>query len=570
MILKKVRGKNFFSIGNDFLEIDLLKHKQAVMIGKNGNGKSTIFSLITFVLFGKTIKPVTKALIINSINGKNCVGEIELSCNGKEYLIRRGIKPNIFEIYEDGDLIDQSAVLDYQAFLEENILKCSYRTFLQTTIITIENYRPFMSLPAKERRDFIEDILDIGVFSSMNVLVKAKVTKTKEELKLLDVSMKSLKEKIILQKSHIATLEDMTATGLETLNNRLSEYHKERITNTRIITESAIEQAKLEARNKELRQDKKFLDELNLQLRDVKSKIATAEKQISFFDINTECPSCHQGIDHKHVSSIRAAHDTVYAALVQEKEYVISQLPLYADVDTKIAAYQKDLNTYNTVVGVANANISRINKSIAGVESDIVNMSESVNIQDQKMSLAEYIKDVLALRDRQTELNEEQDYNSIMLELFKDTGIKSKIVEQYLPVINLLVNQYLDKLDFFVSFNLNSEFTEIIKSRHRDDFTYSSFSAGEKIRIDIALMFTFRQLAKMRNSFSCNILCLDELFDGSVDSDGIELLLNIFDSEEFNSTNLMVISHGNKDRFEERFDGSYEFAKRDGFTIIKE
>ena len=570
MIIKKGRAKNFFSIGNSFVEIDFQKHKQAVLSGKNGNGKSTMFSLVTFGLFGKTIKPVTKAQIINSINGKNCLVEIEVSANGKDYLVRRGIKPNVFEIFENGVLLDQSVVLDYQAYLEENILKCSYRTFLQTSIISIENYKPFMSLAAKERRDFIEDILDIKIFSTMNVLVKAKITKNKEELRLLDTSMRGLKEKIILQKTHIATLEEMNSAGLEALNDKMSEFKKELATNKKILKDGEKETARLTELGKALALDKTANDYLVTQRIEVRTKIASSEKEIAFFETNDNCPTCRQGIAHDHVSSIRDTHNLSYTELLASQDNINERLKSYVDINDRLTDYRKEFSAHQTTTNVATSNVERITKSIKGVDSDIAKLGVSINIQEQKDYLAEFVADILELRNRQTEINEEQDYNAVMLELFKDTGIKSKIVDQYIPVINLLVNQYLDKLDFFVSFNLNSEFNETIKSRHRDDFTYSSFSAGEKMRIDIALMFTFRQLAKMRNSFSCNLLCLDELFDASCDADGIELLMNIFDAEEFNETNLMVISHGNKERFEERFDGAYEFVKRDGFSVMKE
>lgn len=570
MIIKKIRMMNFFSVGNAFLEIDIQRYKRSVFTGANGNGKSTIANAITFSLFGKTIKNVTKSQITNSINGKKCIVEIDITDGGNDYLIRRGIKPVVFEIFKNGELIDQSAAGDYQEFLEEKILKCTYRTFLQTSIISIENYQPFMGLPKAERRSFIEDILDIEVFTVMNQLTKAKITKTKDELKLLDVKIRGMREKIVIQKAYIDKIESMKKTELGALDEKLTKYTGELKELNTTLSKFGGKKKIFDDKKIELSTFKTDRDALNREIDAIKNNIKTLEKGMVFFETNSDCPSCRQGISHDHVDSIRVDHNQKHAAFTEEKTALSQKLELYVNLDDEIATYQAELSEHNSAVSVTNSSITRLNTMIYDVQSEKEKLNVSEDVSYQKAELKTSAKDALQLNARQTELNDEQGYNTIMLELFKDSGVKSKIVDQYIGTINFLVNEYLEKLEFFVSFNLDSEFNETIKSRHRDDFTYSSFSAGEKLRIDMALLFTFRKIAKMRSSFSSNVLLLDEIMDASADADGVGLIIRILESEEFVDSNIMVISHSNKDRFEESFDGSYEVFKRDGFTQISE
>lgn len=569
MKILKLRFKNFFSSGNSFLEIDLLKYHKSVISGTNGNGKSTIANAITFALFDKTIKKVNKGQIVNSINGKGCVVEIEfIGDNTKKYLIRRGIKPNLFEIFEDTVLIDQSSMADYQDFLEEKILKCNYRTFLQTSIISIENYIPFMSMPKASRREFIEDILDIRVFTTMNQLLKSKVSKNKEELRLLDVSFKSARERIVLQKSHIELLEAKKLVGVRSLDEKIEQYNSEISIASEVLEsdvgfadEIAAEKAKLVVMQKQIKS-------INQMISDMKTQIRTSEKDISFFEANTDCPTCRQHIEPGYVYEIIGNQKEVNAGLKTNLIDFNAELDKYSHYDDAMSALNSRESKHNSKISVANSTITRMNRMIADVNREKIELLQDDDVAEQKVAMSEAAKGAIKLRDRQLEITEEQNYNVIMLELFKDSGVKSKIVDQYVSTINLFVNEYLEKLDFFVSFTLDSEFNETIKSRHRDDFTYSSFSAGEKMRIDLALLFTFRKIAKMKNAFSCNLLLLDEIMDASCDAAGIELLMGIFNDNEFLESNIMVISHRNKDAFEDAFDGVYDVYKRDGFTCI--
>jgi DNA repair exonuclease SbcCD ATPase subunit len=566
MNLLSVRYKNFFSTGNDFTEIDITKYNRALIVGQNGDGKSTSGNAISFGLYGKTIKNVTKSQIVNSINGKNCLVEIEFIANSKKYLVRRGIKPNIFEIFEDNILVNQTLVLDYQGFLEDNVLKCSYRTFLQTCMISIENYTPFMSLVKSARRDFIEDILDIKVFTTMNQLVKANSTKNKDELKLLDVKVKNIQEKIVLQKKHIAQLEAIRLGSIDALNGKIAENILEIKTLSVIFDSSADIEKELADELKSLNEQKAIFNVAKFSVREIQTKMQTNKKDAEFFSLHTDCPTCRQGIDKGHIEGILETQKQTNTQLSSKLTQLTKECMLYINLESNFSANSDKTNKHSSSIIIANSVISRHNKIINDLKIEKANLKDSVNVLTENKELAVSIDNELELKDRQTELKEEQDYNLIMLELFKDTGIKSKIVDQYLPVINKLSNEYLNMFDFFVSFNLDAEFTETIKSRHRDSFTYSSFSAGERMKIDLALMFTFRQLASMRNSFSCNLLYLDELLDSSIDASSVDLLMNIFDSEEFSKTNLMVISHSNKEKFEEKFDASYKFYKRDGFS----
>ena len=570
MILKKIRYKNFFSSGNSFTEIQIDKYDKTIISGKNGDGKSTILNSITFALFGKTIKQVTKSQIVNSLNGKNCLVEAELTVNNKDYLIKRGIKPNIFEIYENGVLLDQSSVLDYQSHLEDNILKFSYKTLLQTSIISVENYLPFMTLPKAGRREFIEDILDIKVFSTMNQLIKAKVSKNKDELRLLEESIKGAKDKILLQKSHIEQLENMRKVGIDTLDKKLEEYQDEILSISKIFDTQAQIESKFETDKLNLNEVQKKRLILSQKISSDKNKLKTYEKDINFFDAHDDCPTCMQSINPVHVERLIGNKRVLLADLMLSITDTEEKYFEYDHYDNDIMTLSKNESKYSGMISVVNSSIQRIKKSISDTLKEKSNLLKEDDIQERKDGMSETAKKAMLLRERQLVITEEQSYNALMTELFKDSGIKSKIVEQYIGTINILVNEYLEKLEFFVSFNLDSEFNETIKSRHRDDFTYNSFSAGEKMRIDAALLFTFRQIAKMKNSFSSNLLLLDECFDGSVDSDGIELLINILDSKEFKESNIFVISHSNKDRFAESFDGLYEITKRDGFSVVNE
>lgn len=570
MIIKRVRGKNFLSIGNAFLEFDLQTYSKTVISGKNGCGKSTISNLITFALFDKVIKNISKPQIVNSINGKGTVVEIEINANNKEYLIRRCIKPNSFEIEENGKLIDQTNVGDFQDYLEKNILKTNYKTFIQTTILSIENYKPFMTLSKGDRRNFVEDILDIKVFSFMNQIVKSKIARNKEELKLIDIQSKNTLNTAKLQKAHIERLEELHTAGVDNINAKINSLKLE-IADINNKTNTALEANELFIKeqttlNKRTIEHQKILKEIDK----LETDINQSKKDLNSFHSNTTCPTCNQDMPEDKICLVTDPLIKHIESMTARKDKFVLVLQNYKDIASMIAVVNANITKNNNIISANNTTHIRLNKDISALQQEIFEMTGFDEIQNLKSDLRDTAKEAIKLKEKQSELGTEQDYNSAMLELFKDSGVKSKIIEQYIPIINQLVNGYLEKLDFFVSFNLDSEFNEIIKSRHRDDFSYSSFSAGEQQRIDIALLFTFRQLAKMRNSVDCNLMFLDEILDSSLDMAGIDNLLNIFSSDDLKNSNIIVVSHRNKELFEDRFDGSYEVYKESGFSQIRD
>lgn len=571
MIINKARGKNFFSFGNAFVELDLAKSRRTVLTGTNGVGKSSILNLVSFGLFGKTIKPVTKGQIVNSINGKNCICEIEFTENGSEYLVRRGIKPNVFEIYENGILLDQTLVGDYQDYLEQKIIKCSHRTFMQTSIISIENYKPFMSLSKGDRREFIEDILDIKVFSVMNQLVKSEISKTKESIKVKSTEYDNLKNSLLLKKRHIDQIDSIRSSGIESIQTRIDSYSAQVTQLEQSIQSKLVQLSEAESTLELLSKKQHEANEVKLQMSALQPKIKQLDSTMQSMKskVGTECTQCLQEVPHTHADEVVQKYKSSYDELVIEYKQLHSAYSAFSDVGPELTQVSGTVSNLSRSIHSDRSTISTLTREKESGQSEIKKIQEADDTTELKAELKADGVLGLKMSNDISELKTELEYSTTMLELFKDTGVKSKIVDQYVPVINKLVNEYLEKLDFFVSFNLDSEFTETIKSRHRDDFTYSSFSAGERQRIDMALLFTFRQIAKLKNSFSTNLLLLDEILDASLDDGGIQNLITIFESPEFDSTNLFVISHRNGDVLGDAFDDAFRVYKESGFTQIE-
>ena len=569
MILRKVRAKNFFNIGNAFMEFDIQKYHTSVIHGSNGSGKSSIVNMITFGLFNQTIKNVTKPQVINSVNGKNCVVEIEFWANGREYLVRRGIKPNIFEIIEDGTPLNQTAVNDFQDMLEKTILQTNFKTFTQTSILSVENYKPFMSMRAWERRQFVEDILDIRVFSFMNQIVKQRISKGKEELKLIDVRLASAKEKATMQKRHIDKLQTIMDQASSDQASKIAETEAYIAEHQAVLNSAQAEATKLSSELLKVTARNKDIQIVQADIVRINAKRANIEANIDELHDTGICPTCKQ--DARDAPVLNELEEAL-AALNREHDAELSRIKdakkvseRLSVISTELAAKEAIINSQMKLISAAQAELKKLQQLQTFKSGE-----QSSEIANMKAELKEMAKDAMTLRTRQSELRADQDYLDTMVELFKDTGVKSKIVAQYIPVINETINYYLDKMDFFVSFELDENFNESLKSRHRDSFSYDSFSAGEKQRIDLALMFTFRKLAALRNSVQCNMLFLDELMDASMDAKGIELMLKIIDGEEMKKSNIVVISHRNKDVLEEVFDASYQVYREQGFSQIRE
>jgi DNA repair exonuclease SbcCD ATPase subunit len=531
---------------------------------------STIANLITFGLFNQTIKNINRPQIVNSVNQKDLVVEIEFESRGKSYLVRRGIKPNIFEIFENGLKLDQTNSGDFQEYLELNIIGTNMKTFLQTSVLSVENYKPFMTLRTQERRAFIEEILDIKVFSFMNQILKSKISKYREEIKLIDLELKNCFTKAKLQKSHIERIENIRGNSTAALKSKLKTLQEEKSSLELKVNQKNVD---IDAAGTLLKVFKKKLEDHQAHEEKIKAYDAAITKHLEKIDSITHkdsCPVCASLLDEKAKLVIVEPSVTKMDELTTKKNELVVKLHDYKELTNGIEKANSVISESNSCIFAYNSTINRLNKEISSLFEEIADASKSEELSDLKAELKQTAQEALSLKDKQSKLNAEQDYNNLMIELFKDSGIKTKIIDQYIPIINDLINGYLEKLDFFISFNLDSEFNEIIKSRHRDDFTYGSFSAGEKTRIDTALLLTFRQLSKIRNSFDCNVLFLDEILE-CLDQKGIDNFLTLIeDLEEFKTSNIYIISHKSKDQLAEVFDGNLLMYKESGFSLVKD
>jgi DNA repair exonuclease SbcCD ATPase subunit len=564
---RTIRWKNLLSTGNYFTEIKLNEQQNTLIVGENGSGKSTMLDALCFVLFGKAFRNINKPNLLNSINQKDCVVEITFDANNKSYKVIRGIKPNVFEIYQDGELINQDAsTRDYQEILEKFILKLNYKSFTQIVILGSASFTPFMQLSAADRRAIIEDLLDIQIFSTMNGVVKDKLSNNKDLISAKKHEIDLLQQKHDMQKKHIEQLQQNN-------EQKIKEYEEEVKTNeltVKTIT-SAIEQLTLEIdelQNKiadkvETENKVKKITKLESQIETNLSKI---KKDIAFFQNHDDCPTCRQSIDE----NFKQDELSTLSSKVTECEHGLSQLEKkLSDEQEKlndITEKQKVIQKKQVDVATKNATISELNKYIVKLNKLILELKQSENQTENETSeLGKIEKQLKQLKESLKDLIDNKTYYEVAGNLLKDTGIKTKIVKQYLPVINKLVNKYLASLDFFVNFNLDESFKETIKSRHRDDFSYNNFSEGEKQRIDMALMLTWRAVAKLKNSSNTNLLILDEVFDSSLDNNGTEYLMNIL--HMLDGVNLFVISHKG-DILQDKFANVIRFHKVKNFSKV--
>lgn len=566
---KKLRYKNFLSVGDAEIEIDLDSIRSTLIVGHNGSGKSLMLDALSFVLFGKPHRSINKPQLVNSINGKGCKVEVEFHIGPSEYLIVRGLKPNIFEIWLNGNLVNQeSHSRDYQKLLETNILKLNHKSFHQVVVLGSSNFTPFMQLSTYARREVIEDLLDIGIFSKMNLVLKENQGKLKDTIKDTEYQLNLVKEKIVLQSKHIGNLKSINDSNAAKYDEEIAELqaHIDNLVeaNGKLADEYGAEYGKSKIKNERDQKTKTSLLSYERQIKDNIKKIVTESK---FYETNADCPTCSQAIDksmrdEKIGQCKNKAHD-----LNEGYERLKTTL---AQTVTDLAATEKTLQHLNGLNSAIHSNL----KLISNFEKRISSLANLKNEQHSDIDIDGAAAELDALKDNRDILSdlkstqlEERTYNEVIGELLKDTGIKTKVIRQYLPVMNKLINQYLQVLDFFVSFNLDESFTETIRSRHRDDFSYASFSEGEKSRINLAILFTWRQIAKMQNSCNTNLLILDEVFDSSLDPDGIDNLLKIMNTLD-SDTAVFVISH-KQDLLEGKFDRKIEFEKHKNFTRIK-
>ena len=566
IVFKKLTYKNFLSTGDQETTIYLNKDKATLVVGHNGSGKSTMLDALSFALFGKAHRAISKGQLVNSINNKKLLATIEFSVGTNEYKIIRGAKPNIFEIYQNGKLLNQeSHARDYQKLLETNVLKLNHKSFHQVVVLGSSNFIPFMQLPTYQRRLVVEELLDINVFSKMNVILKEKFNVLKSEIKETEHQIEILEEKITLTNKHLSeltSLDDDKKNQLKSDIESLQEEIKTLVEKQKQLQEDINKPGPDRVELDQLSEKRKKLVSLGGQ---IKGKIQNNKSQKKFFEVHTSCPTCKQEMSQEmRTSSINELDEKI-----KETEEGIGELD--AEIE-KVEEKHKKVSDFLYEIQQKAGDLTRVTGNITSTQSRVTTLQErldtpSADTTKTKSELGELENN---LQDEQTtKLNqtEEKAYFDALYELLRDTGIKTKIIKEYLPVMNNLINKHLQTLDFFVSFNLDENFVETIKSRYRDEFTYPSFSEGEKQRIDLALLFSWRQIAKMKNSANTNLLMLDETFDSSLDADGVDNLLKILYTLD-EGTNTFIISH-KQDLLDGKFPAKIEFEKQNNFSKIK-
>ncbi|CAR63288.1 recombination endonuclease sunbunit [Synechococcus phage S-RSM4] len=569
IIFKKIRWKNFLSTGNVFSEVDLQASKTNLIIGSNGAGKSTILDALTFSLFGKPFRKINKPMLVNSINEKDCVTEIEFSIGKKEYKVVRGIKPNVFEIYCNGNLWNQeSSLVEQQKNFESNVLKMNYKSFTQIVVLGSSTFVPFMRLPLAQRREIIEDILDIQVFSTMNVLLKDKVRENNEEIKTLDYEIHLLEEKIDLQKKYMFELEKKTKEEITRKENKITELLQNENENHQEVARLNEEVLKHSKEMEELSNSATKLKKLNTFLFKIQSKLSSCQKEHSFFTDNHVCPTCTQDLSEEFRQEKIAEGEGELTNLQTGLEDLLDAISKEEERENEFTRLSKVVLELNASISQNNYQISSVRKSISDIEKEIKELEGSnPDKKAEFVKLEGLVKNKKDLGTTYAEHKKDRDTLLVASQLLKDNGIKTRIIKTYLPAMNQMINQYLQRMDFYVNFTLNENFEEIIKSRYRDVFSYDSFSEGEKSRIDIALLLTWRSIAKLKNSVDTNLLILDEIFDSSLDQQGgmdLSWILRNFDD----NSNVYVISH--RENLDGKFDRTLTAVKEKNFSVIQE
>ena len=561
-----IRWKNFLSTGNQFTQLELDTSPSTLIQGTNGAGKSTLLDAICFVLFNKPFRKINKPQLVNSINEKECVVEIEFTIGNTVWRVHRGIKPNKFEIYRDDKLIDQvAATTDQQKWLEQQVLKMNFKSFTQVVILGSSTFVPFMQLTPAYRREVIEDILDIQIFSTMNVLLKDRLRQVVEQQRECGYELKSAEDKVKMQEEHIRNSQTTNVGEIELKHKEIAVLEEEIFEIKKYINI-------LETENIDIHTEITEFDDISDKIRNInelKYKIqhnnSAACKELHFFKGNDTCPTCTQVIEKtfkdRKISDLDTMTEEYEQALLKLESRHITLDKKY----TKMLDFKDKLKKNYTEIQHQNSLIARNEKNISKINSEIQRLSESPDIAKMQGKLEVYQEEFSEIEQRCAEVSKKKIEYEVISNLLKDSGIKSQIIKKYIPVINKLINKYLTSMDFYVNFTLDEEFDEIIKSRYRDEFSYASFSEGEKQKIDLALLFTWREIARMKSSVSTNLLILDEVFDSSLDTSGTEELLKILKNLD-SSTNTFVISHKGEiltDKFVKniRFDKISDFSK---------
>ena len=569
IVFEKVRWKNFLSTGNVFSEIDLQRSRTNLIVGHNGSGKSTILDALTFSLFGKPFRKISKSMLVNSVNEKDTMVEIEFSIGKNSYQVIRGIKPNKFMVYCNGQPWDEDAkAVDQQKNLEQNVLKMNFKSFTQIVVLGSSTFVPFMRLPGQQRREIIEDILDIQVFSVMNNRLKDKIRENNEEIKDLDYQLHLLEEKIELQKQYMLELKKKTDAEIDKKKEKIKEYQQEEESSLGNIRDLTDQVTNLSTEMEEYSKSSSKLKKLNTFLIKLNQKLQTCKKEHEFFEDNHVCPTCTQDLSDEFradkieegktkLDEMNVGYEELQTAIKDEEER-----------NEKFLELTQEVNTKNTTITNINYQLMSIRSNIDEISKEIKELEGST--PDKKaefVKLEGLIEDKKATKKNCAISKKDRDVLQVATTLLKDSGIKTRIIKTYLPTMNKLINQFLQSMDFYVNFTLNENFEETIKSRYRDVFSYESFSEGEKARIDISLLLTWRSIAKLKNSVDTNLLILDEIFDGSLDQSGtsdLGWILRNFDD----NTNVFVISH--KTILDDKFDRTITVNKDKNYSTLEE
>jgi len=565
ILFKTIRWKNFLSTGNQYTELDFTKNTTNLIIGTNGAGKSTVLDALTFSLFGKPFRKINKPQLINSVNDKDCKVEVEFSIGNVEWKVIRGIKPAVFEIWRNDAVLDQSAAaLDQQKWLEQNVLKMNYKSFTQIVILGSSTFVPFMQLPASHRREVIEDLLDIKIFSSMNMIIKEKIRQSKEDIKVLELKKESLLDKVKMQKEFIEELENRGNANINSNKEKITKldaevgvYMNENAFLEEDIFKYTKEQEIVTGAAEKLRKLGNLKGKLS-------QKVSTITQEHKFFAENTVCPTCTQPIEEtfrinrvtdaqNKAKELQSGYRELEEAIEEEEER-----------ERQFTTLTKEITKLTHGISQNNTKIAGCQRQIRDLESEIQVITENLaNRNSEHEKLESFNKNLKTTYDELASKKDTINYYDFTYSLLKDGGVKTKIIKKYLPLINQQVNRYLQMMDFYINFTLDEEFNETVQSPIHEDFSYASFSEGEKMRIDLALLFTWREVARFKNSVNTNLLIMDEVFDSSLDGFGTEEFLKII-RYVIKDANIFVISH--KTGLEDRFESVIKFEKVKGFS----
>ena len=566
ILFKQIRWRNFLSTGNTFTEVDFTEAQTNLIVGTNGAGKSIVLDALTFVLFNKPFRKINKPQLINSVNEKDCTVEIEFSTGSVDWKVIRGIKPNVFEIYKNDELLDRSAAAsDQQKWLEDNVLKLNYKSFTQIVILGSASFVPFMQLPAASRREIIEDLLDIKIFSYMSNILREKIRSTNESIRELTIRKDLVEEKIDMQKNFISDLEQTGKKNIKEKQNKIKEFDESVDALMKDIDGYGEELKVVEEKMEVSSGSNKKLKKLGTLRGKLQQKVATITKEHKFFNENTVCPTCDQHIEESfRLNRINDAQSKA-KELQQGFQELEDAIRLEEEKENQFKVLSKEATNLTHEISKANTRISGLRNRSRDLEQEIQTITSNLaNRNTERDALEKLVEELEGLQSKQSEQKENNVYHDFAHSLMKDGGVKSKIIKRYLPLMNQQINKYLQLMDFYINFSLDEEFKETVKSPIHEDFSYESFSEGEKMRIDLSLLFTWREIAKMKNSASTNLLILDEIFDSSLDGFGTDYFTKII-KYVVSDANVFVISH-KTDELLDKFDNIIRFDKVKGFS----